>query len=47
VINEESMDSTTRKVLDHMARLDFNIEAKAGSTTLISFHHSYNDYLDS
>lgn len=39
------MDTATRKVLDHMARLDFNIDPKVGST-LISFHHSYLDYLE-
>ena len=42
---DESMDTQFRKVLDHMARLDFNIDAEKG-TKLISFYHSYQDYLD-
>ena len=31
-------------MIDHMARLDFEINPKGG--TLVSFHFEYNDYLD-
>jgi hypothetical protein len=36
--------SISREVIDHMARLDFKINAAGG--TLISFQYEYNDYLD-
>lgn len=37
-------DTGTKSVIDHIARLDFKISHEGG--TLISFHHSYLDYLD-
>jgi hypothetical protein len=41
-----SQDSACGKeVLDHMARLDFNVDTEKGGT-LISFHIEYQDYLD-
>ena len=43
--NDNQQDDTaTRSVIDHMARLDFKV--KKEGATLISFHHSYLDYLD-
>jgi len=45
-VKAPSQDSACGKeVLDHMARLDFNIDAERGGT-LISFHLEYQDYLD-
>lgn len=44
-INEEAHSSNDRKALDHMARLDFNIDIKTGGT-LISFYADYMDYLE-
>jgi hypothetical protein len=32
------------KVIDHMARLDFDVGPE-GSTTLVSYHYEYHDYL--
>lgn len=43
--NDATLDSSSRRVLDHMARLDFNIDEEKGAN-LISFHQSYLDYLD-
>lgn len=41
-----SIDPTepNTNVIDHMARLDFDIKPEGG--TLVSFHYEYNDYLD-
>ena len=36
--------SVSRDVIDHIARLDFKIDAQGG--TLVSFQQEYQDYLD-
>lgn len=45
LINEEGQSSTDRKPLDHMARLDYNVDTKTGGT-LISFYADFVDYLE-
>jgi len=39
-----SDSQSTKEILDHMARLDFNVKPEGG--TFVSFHFEYNDYLD-
>ena len=41
----EGQSSNDRKPLDHMARLDYNIDTKTGGT-LISFYADFVDYLE-
>jgi hypothetical protein len=38
------MAYNSREVIDHMARLDFEIKPEGGN--LVSFHFEYNDYLE-
>ena len=41
---QSQSSQSTREVIDHMARLDFNVKPEGG--TLVSFHFEYHDYLD-